>query len=55
VDTVVRTDPPAGESVEAGTHVTLYVGPAAGTGKGHEGGGKGKDKGKGEGNGGGGD
>jgi eukaryotic-like serine/threonine-protein kinase len=46
-DTVVRTDPPGGESVAAGTHVTLYVGPAsASTDRGDEGG-KGKDKRKG--------
>jgi serine/threonine protein kinase len=49
VDTVVRTDPGGGESVAAGTHVTLYVGPASGTtDKGHEGGGKGKGKGGGD-------
>jgi serine/threonine-protein kinase len=52
--TVVRTDPPGGDSVLAGTHVTLYVGPAsAPTGKEHKG--KGKGKGNGGGDGGGGD
>jgi serine/threonine protein kinase len=51
-DTVVRTNPAGGESVAAGAHVTLYVGPAsASTDRGHEGKGKGKGKGGGDGGG----
>jgi beta-lactam-binding protein with PASTA domain len=41
-DTVVRTDPPDGASVDPGASVTLYVGAQQSTGRGDKGKGKGK-------------